>query len=366
MKQRSIFIILTIMWSSFTISSLAAKKSGDKIKNEPGTVWTKEKANVWYSSQTWVSGCNFIPSSAINQIEMWQAETFDPITIDKELGWAQELGFNTMRVYLSSVVWKNDPVGFKRRINKYLDISKKHRIRAIFVFFDDCWNEESAIGKQPDPKPGVHNSGWVQDPSSSLRKDTILLFPVMKNYVIDILTAFKNDKRVLLWDLYNEPANSNYGDSSLPLVKNVFKWARLVNPSQPVSMGIWCHSCTALNTVQIENSDVITYHNYSNENKHKQYIDFLKSNERPMICSEYMARRNDSKFQTIMPMLKNSNIGAINWGFVAGKTNTIFAWDEPLPDAKEPKVWFHDIYRQDKTPFDSLEIKVIKSLNGIK
>lgn len=355
---------LVLLVLLFSTSVFAVKKAPVKAKNAIATVWTIEKANKWYASQPWISGCNFQPSTAINQIEMWQAESFDAATIDKELGWAEELGFNTMRVYLSSEVWKNDPQGFKNRLDQYFAISSKHGIRTIVVFFDDCWNEESAYGKQPAPKPGVHNSGWVQDPGVSLRKDTVKLFPVLEKYVKDILTTFKNDKRILMWDLYNEPGNSTHNCSSLPLLKNVFKWARQVNPSQPISVGVWYFGCNELNAFQIANSDVVTYHNYSNVNDHQMWINFLKIQNRPMICTEYMARKNDSRFENIMPLLKNNKIGAINWGFVSGKTNTIFAWSDPLPNEKEPKLWFHDIYRQDKTPFDPSEITTIKKLNG--
>lgn len=327
-------------------------------------VWTKEKAAAWYAEQPWLAGCNFQPSSAINQVEMWSGETFDAATIDKELGWAEELGFNLMRVYLSSEVWKTDAEGFKKRIDEYLAISSKHGIKTMFVFFDDCWNEETVAGKQPEPKPGVHNSGWVQDPAVSLRKDTVALFPVLEKYVKDIMTAFKDDERVLLWDLYNEPGNSKHGMNSMPLLKNVFKWAREVNPSQPVSAGVWFFKYPELNQFQIENSDVLTYHNYGNMVEHRSWINILRTHDRPMICTEYMARRNNSRFDNIMPMLKANHVGAINWGFVAGKTNTIFAWDEPKPDQKEPELWFHDIYRQDKTPFDANEVELIKKLTG--
>jgi len=361
MKKTTIYLLLSTLL--FSVQNLSASSKASEIHNQR---WTIEKATAWYAIQPWLSGCNYQPSSAINQIEMWQAETFDAPTIEKELGWAEELGFNTMRVYLSSVVWKSDPAGLKERMDQFLTISSKHGIRPVFVFFDDCWNEESAIGKQPDPKPGIHNSGWVQDPGVSLRKDTVKLFPVLEKYVRDILITFKNDKRILLWDLYNEPGNSKHNCSSLPLLKNVFKWARQINPSQPISAGIWYFGCNELNAFQIENSDVITYHNYSNLKDHEMWINFLKIQDRPMICTEYMARRNDSKFQNIMPLLKKNKIGAINWGFVSGKTNTIFAWDEPSPDLNEPKLWFHDIYRQNKTPFDPEEVNFIKEINGKK
>ena len=338
--------------------------AADQKKQNVAERWSAQKANAWYASQPWLSGCNYISSSAINQVEMWQTDTFDAATIDKELGWAEELGFSTMRVFLSSVVWKNDTEGFKNRMNQFLEISSKHNICPILVFFDDCWNPESHIGKQPESKIGVHNSGWLQDPSVSLRNDTTKLFPALEKYVKDILITFKDDKRILLWDLYNEPGNQNHRDTSLPLLKNVFKWARQVAPSQPISVGIWYFNYPELNRFQIENSDVITYHNYENVQNHKLMVDLLNLYNRPLICTEYMARRNTSLFQTIMPMLKQNKVGAINWGFVYGKTNTIYAWDEPMPSGKEPLLWFHDIYRQDHTPFDQNEINIIKNLNG--
>lgn len=365
-KRTSAFLMMFVF--VFCAQNLYVQPLAGQLKTKllPGKVWTKEKSHEWYAAQSWLTGCNFQPSTAINQVEMWHASTFDRATIDKELGWAADLGFNLMRVYLSSEVWKSDPEGFKKRINDYLSVSNRHGIKTMFVFFDDCWNEETVSGKQPEPKPGVHNSGWVQDPAVSLRKDTAKLFPVLEKYVKDIVTTFKDDPRVLLWDLYNEPGNSKHNCTSLPLLRNVFKWARQVNPSQPLSAGIWYFGCMELNVFQIENSDIVTYHNYSNEKDHEMWINFLKMQDRPMICTEYMARRNDSRFQNIMPLLKKHKVGAINWGFVSGKTNTIFAWDEPKPNEKEPKLWFHDIYRQDKTPFDPAEVSFIKQMNGKK
>jgi galactose mutarotase-like enzyme len=354
-------LVLLIFAFAFGIKEVVIAQTKSINQNQR---WTKEKAAAWYANQPWLCGSNFQPSSAINQVEMWAAETFDAPAIDKELGWASELGLNVMRVYLSSEVWKQDPEGFKKRMDQYLTLSDKHGIKTLFVIFDDCWNPETVAGKQPDPKPGVHNSGWVQDPACSLRADTNKLYPVLEKYVKDILGVFKNDKRILLWDLYNEPGNSNHGNESLPLLKNVFRWARQVNPSQPVSVGLWYFGASALNTFQVENSDIITYHNYSDVGNHQMWINFLKMQNRPLICTEYMARKNNSRFQNIMPLLKQNNIGAINWGFVSGKTNTIFAWDEPKPNEKEPALWFHDIYRQDKTPFDTKEVDFIKKITG--
>ena len=327
--------------------------------------WTPDKANAWYQQQGWIRGCNFQPSTAINQLEMFQADTFDPQTIDKELGWAEGLGLNAMRVYLHHVAWTSDQAGFKKRLDQYLQISTKHGIKTILVFFDDCWNDEYHPGKQPEPKPGVHNSGWVRDPGSMILTHADSL-PMLERYVNDVLTTFKNDPRILLWDLYNEPGNSGYINKSLPLLKAVFNWARDVDPSQPISAGLWNWDTnfSELNQFQLENSDVVTYHNYVYVDQHKKRIDELRQSNRPLICTEYMARRNGSLFQTIMPILKQENIGAINWGFVSGKTNTIYAWDTPIPSGKEPELWFHDIYRTDGTPFSEDEVAKIKALTG--
>ena len=135
----------------------------------PSEQWTPKQAQAWYAAQGWRSGCDYIPANAINQIEMWSEETFDAARIDKELGWAEELGFKTLRVYLSSVVWNHDAEGFKGRMDSFLAICEEHGIRPLFVFFDDCWDPESAYGPQRAPVPGKHNSGWVKDPSKSLR-----------------------------------------------------------------------------------------------------------------------------------------------------------------------------------------------------
>lgn len=327
-------------------------------------VWSKSKANEWYAKKGWIRGSNFIPSSAVNQLEMWQAATFDPKTIDRELGYAQSIGFNAMRVFLHHVAWQEDPSGFKGRINTYLSIADKHHIRTIFVLFDDCWNDNYHAGKQPAPKPGIHNSGWIRDPGSRYFTEP-LLKDTLKKYVKDILNTFKHDKRILLWDLYNEPGNSGKGKNSLPLLENEFTWARQVSPDQPLSAGLWNPKLKELNVFQLSHSDVITYHNYSKEPEHAKVIDSLKSYGRPMICTEYMARTRGSLFATIMPLLKKNNVGAINWGLVSGKTNTIYAWDTPMPDGAEPKVWFHDIFRKDGTPYSENEVQLIKSLTGV-
>jgi endo-1,4-beta-mannosidase len=278
----------------------------------PKGVWSIEKANAWYNSHKWLTGADYIPATAINQLEMWQGDTFDPATIDKELGWAENIGFNTMRVFLHSVAWKQDSEGFKKRMDQFLTIADKHKIEPMFVFFDDCWNKVPAAGKQPVPKTGIHNSGWMQDPGQPASNDASN-FPQLEKYVTDVLTKFAHDKRILLWDLYNEPGNSGKRDSSMPLLQKIFQWARAVNPDQPISAGLWDWSYEKLNAFQALNSDIITYHNYDEPDKHLRVIQLLKVFGRPLICTEYMARIRNSRFSNILPLLKKENVGAINW-----------------------------------------------------
>ncbi len=363
MKIRQILFLFLFIITAGSVEAQKGKIENQTSASTEGKQWSVEKANAWYAAHKWITGSDYIPSTAINQLEMWQASTFDTVTINRELSWGENIGFNTMRVFLHSVAWKQDAEGFKNRMDIFLSIASRHQIEPMFVFFDDCWNKVPKPGKQPDPKPGIHNSGWVQDPGQPFSSDSTN-FPSLEKYVKDVLSRFAHDKRILLWDLYNEPGNSDKKDSSLPLLTKVFQWARSVNPDQPISAGLWAWDYEKLNAFQIANSDIITYHDYEEMPLHERVIQLLKADGRPLICTEYMARTRNSRFSTILPLLKRENVGAINWGFVAGKTNTMYAWDTPMPDGSEPTEWFHDIFRKDGTPYRQDEVNLIKKLNN--
>lgn len=327
---------------------------------EPAERWSSSKANSWYQEKGWLVGCNFIPSTAVNQLEMWQRETFDPKTIDRELGWAAKYGLNTVRVYLHNLAWQADPKGFKTRIRQYLALADSHSIKTVFVIFDDCWNPNPKIGKQPAPIPGVHNSRWLQSPGVSVVNDPGA-WARLERYLSDIMTSFAQDKRILFWDLYNEPGNSRQGEKSLPLLKMAFSWARKVNPSQPLTVGVWSGN-KALNDFQISSSDIITFHNYGGINSLRNQITNLKKHGRPVICTEWL-RRPTSVFSTHLPLFRKENIGCYNWGLVSGRIQTVYPWGSKK-GSPEPKVWFHDLLRKDGTPFDAAEIELIKKLKN--
>lgn len=359
MKDLKTYLLLLLFALMF--QTYAQTQTG-QVNQQPRKIWTVEKANKWYEQWGWLRGADFIPSTAINQLEMWQKETFDAVTIDRELGFAEGIGMNSMRVYLHHAAWQKDREGFKARVKTYLDISDKHHISTLFVLFDDCWNPTFKTGAQPDPKPGIHNSGWVRDPGD-LYHENPKLVDTLEVYVKDILATFKHDKRIVLWDLYNEPGNSGYGNKSMDLLKKVFEWGRTVDPDQPLSVGVWKRELKELSDYQIHNSDVTTYHNYGDPADHQHWIDTLRSvSDRPLICTEYMARTRNSLFGNIMPLLKKENIGAYNWGLVAGKTNTKYAWDTPMPNGAEPKIWFHDIFNADGSAYKQDEVELIRLL----
>ena len=336
----------------------------DSIPAGISTQWTAQQAHEWYSRQPWYVGCNFAPSTAINQLEMWQKETFDLPTIRKELELAKSLGFNIVRVYLHNLLWEEDAKGFKERINIFLEVTDSLGIKVLFVLFDDCWNHTANLGVQPAPKPGVHNSGWVASPGRH-RIINKIGWDHLEAYTKDILTSFSGDERVVIWDLYNEPGNEQMGDLSMELLQKVFEWAWAVRPTQPLTAASWNAELKNLNAFKREHSDIITFHNYRDSKTLEEEIEELKQFGRPIICTEYMARTSDSFFETHLPIFRKHNIGAINWGLVAGKTNTIFPWGSP-EGTNEPEVWFHDIFRKDGTPYDEKEIHAIRRITGVQ
>jgi len=329
-------------------------------------------------------GTNFNPSTSINQLEFWQEDTYDKETIERELGWSAELGMNTHRVYLHNLLWDQDSVGFIKRIENYLDISESKGIKTLFVLLDNCWRPAPKLGKQPDPIPFVHNSWWVQAPGAEILGDSSRHHEV-KNYIKGVISHFADDKRIVGWDLYNEPDNvlddTKYPDRgpevrdkhiySLSLLKKTFKWAREVNPSQPLTVGLWkepetwndIDSLSAIDRFAINNSDVISFHAYGSLEETKKKIEDLEQYNRPLLCTEYLNRGEQNTFQIMLPLFKEKEVAAVNWGFIAGKTNTAFPWSSWLVEFDSlPKVWHHDIYLPDKTPFDQKEIDFLKEI----
>ena len=364
--------------AAFILASAAVPFHALAAENQ--SRWTEQRANDWYQKQPWIVGANFIPSDAVNEFEMWQAGTFDPAEIDRELGWAQGIGMNTMRVFLHNMLWEQDPEGFTKRIDQYLAIADKHHIRTVFVLFDSCWDPDPKLGPQPAPIPGVHNSRWVQAPGRRELANPAE-YPRLKEYVQGIVGHFANDPRILAWDVWNEPENRSpvaAGMFEVPnkkelvrqLLPQVFAWAREKNPSQPLTSGMYegdWSSVTGMNPiqkVQMEESDVISFHNYGWPEVFEARIHELQQFHRPILCTEYMARGAGSTFDQSLPLAKKYHVAAINWGLVKGKTQTYLPWDSwnhPYV-LEKPTVWFHDVFHEDGTPYRQHEVDLIREL----
>jgi hypothetical protein len=345
---------------------------------DPSQRWSEQRANEWYSAQPWLVGCNFIPSTAINQLEMWQADTFDLPAIERELDWARGLGFNTVRVFLHYLLWEAEAAPFTSRISTFLSIAASKGIRTLFVLFDDCWHDNARLGPQPAPVPGRHNSGWLQSPGHAVIAAGTAL-PRLEAYVKGVVSAFAQDPRILGWDLYNEVGNGFLIGQALPreqreaayaealkeraarlprhmeLLQLAFEWARAAAPDQPLTAGVWTGD-RKLNELLTSNSDIISFHSYANDERLVELIGRLRRHARPILCTEFMARTLGSDFRAQLPIFKRERVGCYNWGLVNGKTQTHIAW------TGESHVWFHDILRADGSPYDPEEVAFIRGM----
>ncbi|HEU4635347.1 MAG TPA: cellulase family glycosylhydrolase [Edaphobacter sp.] len=357
----------------------AATSSFGQPTSAPGR-WTEQAANDWYSRQPWLVGANYVPSDAINQLEMFQEATFNPSLNDRELGLAESIGMNTMRVFLQDQLWQQDPKGFVRRLDAFLAIASRHHIRPILVLFDSCWEPNPHLGPQHPPIPGVHNSGWVQSPGAKELSDPSYE-PKLKEYVVGVVSAFGKDDRVLAWDVWNEPDNTNGNRFGEPkdkvklveaMLPKAFAWARSAHPTQPLTSGVWNGNWSdpakesAVTKIQLAESDVISFHNYGWPEEFEARVRSLQPLHRPIICTEYMARGSGSTFDTILPLAKKLNVAAINWGLVAGKTQTYLPWDSwqhPYV-LSQPTIWFHEVFRHDGSPYRQREVDLIHELTG--
>ena len=381
-----------------------------KIQENTLNRWSEKRIWDWYDNLPWLVGTNFITSSSINQLEFWQEKTFDVSLIEKELKFSASIGMNTHRVFLHDLLWQQDSIGFLERINKFLEISDRNEIKTLFVFFDDVWHPLPKLGKQPKAIPNVHNSGWVQSPGARILYDT-LNHDKLESYIKGVVSKFANDSRIIGWDLYNEPGQkgiashniskertielyrkigleitednySNYDLNridpkdkkqvyTLSLLKKTVKWVREINPSQPITIGIYewdvkwddKNNLSELNKYILNNSDIISFHSYGSKNEVLRRVNELENYNRPLLCTEYIAREYQNTFENILPIFNDNKIGAYNWGLVSGKTNTIYPWKSwDSTYTRPPKKWHHDIFYRDGNPYSSDEIEFIKSL----
>lgn len=353
--------------------------------------WSAERAWAWYHSRPRPLGCNFIPSTAGNQLELWGADGFDRDTIarDKiarELDWAAGLGFNALRVFLHDLAYEADPEGFLKRLDEFLGLAAARGLSVMPALFDDCWHEPGSLGPNPEPRPGAHNSIWLRSPGLAAARDRGR-WARLEAYVKATVGAFARDSRVLAWDVYNEvgnfflPALSRRPplrqalllakglafylrpSPTLPLLRAAFAWCRSVKPEQPLTSPVYFNR-RALNRELIELSDVVSFHNYRPAGELKAQALTLAAYGRPLLCTEYLARTTGSLFESCLPVFEELDIGCFNWGLVSGRTQTIYTWDDAPSRtgraAPEPALWYHDLLRPDGSPFDPAEAAALR------
>ena len=361
------------------VAAATAASRVPRAAAEPGR-WSAERANTWYQSQGWPVGANYITSTAINQIEMFQGGTYDPRRIDDELRVARVYGLNSVRVFLPDLLWVQDRISFQRRLAQFVSIAASRGIKPLFVFFDSCWDPFPKLGPQKAPTPGVHNSGWVQSPGAERLGDRSYL-ATMQDYVVGVMTQFRNDDRVLGWDLWNEPDNpapqyrkverADKQELVAALLPQVFQWARSVDAVQPVTSGVWQGTWkdparrSEIASIQLDNSDVISFHSYDDPAGFEARIGELAPLGRPILCTEYLARPKGSTIEGVLPVAKRLDVGAFNWGLVAGKTQTYLPWDSwEHPYTAPPKLWFHDLLQPDGSAYRGSEFQAVQKLAG--
>ena len=340
----------------------------------PADRWSVQRATEWYATRDWPVGCDYVPAYAGNQFEMWQSATWDPKAIDSELAMAEDLGFNTVRVFLHHGLWEAEHDAFFAHIDEFLSIADSHGISTLMTLFTNGGSEKRFIGEQADPVPGIHNSLWAQTPGVSIVNDPSR-WGLVESYEKDVLKRFGGDGRIIAWCIYNEPENGA-DCNTLPLLKEVFRWAREANPSQPLTATLIVNPFNRpkyhmknfpMVTFICENSDVMSFHCYDKAPLVGEFIDLLEPFGRPIFCTEYMARPYGCTFESVLPVLKDRGVAAYSFGLVNGRTQLQYEWNrvengEKVPFESEPELWFHDIFRADGTPWCEDEITFIKSI----
>lgn len=332
----------------------------------------------WFDETPWLVGCNFIPSTAGNQLEMWQLDTFDPETIDRELRWAASIGMNSVRVFLHNLIWSNEGSAYLDRIDAVLATCAKHGITMMPVLFDGVWNPLPALGPQPQPALGIHNSVWVQGPGAEMLHNSSS-WPELQRYVEAVVGRFGEDPRVCVWDLFNEPAQHDGQTLKDPelfarkqtavdqLVREVFDWTRAMQPRQPLTVGLYGDlsnsqdPAAGINATALELSDVISFHSYDPAAGLENWITRMSTHGRGVICTEWLARSAGSTID-LLDVMATHRVGAYNWGLVDGKTQTKFPWSSWWEAVAPDAPWFHELLHDDGTPYDVAEIALFQRL----
>ena len=333
-----------------------------------GRRWTLARAREWGRANPWYCGFNHVPANAINDVEIWAKETFSPELIRSEFKLATGLGFNCVRIFLQYKVYEADPVWFREAFERYVKLADEAKLKVMPVLFDDCsfWPAtDPQLGKQTDPLPGWGMWGWVPSPGHTMVVD-YRTHGALEKYVKDIISRYKDDPRIFIWDLYNEPTNSMRDHKlrrySIDLMHKCFRWAREIAPSQPLTVACFRPVDPVFDKIAMAESDIITFHFYGNAAGTRKKIAEMSVAGRPIICTEWLFRPSGCDVPNILCIYKETGIGCMLWGLVNGKAQTHLPNGEFTPNFKGP--WKHDLFHSDHRPYNTRDLELIREAIG--
>lgn len=350
--------------------------------------WTVEEANTWYRKYPWIRGTNFLPSNCSSRLDMWQSYHLKEHLecSDRELALAEQIGFNSVRLWLNfDVYYSEGKETFLDILEKYICLCAKHHQSVMLCLaYEEDLHElpfvPKPLGEQPI-YPATHfNRPKEKEGKPSWRHyleipETHDLFIEM---VTEVVRKYRDDERIIVWNVWNEP-DITRKEATLPLLAQLFELVRSLDPIQPLTSDIWAgldEECKCKSVVQqysLEHSDVISFHNYSPYEKFIEQVIRLKSvTDRPIFMTEWLHRINHNNVYELYPLMYLENIACYCWGFVAGLTATIepwnSLWDQYDKDHNVPydfTKWQHDLFRPNGRPYDPKEIEIIKHFNEL-
>lgn len=294
-----------------------------------------------------VRGANYVPSSAVNDCQFW--EEYDEPTIERELGFAEQLGLNSVRVFLQYLVFEADPVAALAKFDAFCSAASRHGMSVLPVLFDDCFGPEPALAPYPLPVEGLHNSLWCSSPGR--RRMNLDYRPHLRTYVETFIGPFRGDARVIAWEIYNEPSAE---PPTIALMQDAFEWARQLGPTQPLTA---CWAGTFL-------SDVVNVHLYTSPQKQRAEVDRILESAlslgKPVLVTEFLGRPGRGTLAETLPLLADHDLGWYFWELMIGKTQVHLPWIQD--EATHPTgVAYQGVLYPDGRPYAQEEIDLIRT-----
>ncbi len=321
--------------------------------------WSKEKVQAYIDQFGVIKACNYVPAYCYNYMQMWY--DYREKTIKKEVAFAKDCDLNSFRIFLPLFAFQDggkwDMV--KKNLRHFMDLCRDMEISIMLSFQPNYMKVDKGEEEGPyvDFKPGRHMNHWYYPNADfdQMHKKTQVL-DVVYSFMEDIMDEYYEDTNIVAWDLWNET-----WPEDRECLELIFSKAREINPMQPLT-ACW---------EAFDISDVISFHNYVRPGGRDRYgqkgsLDFMEeleralSFQRPVLCTECLARSEGNTFESFLPFFSKHRIGFYFWGLCAGAAQYHFPWDWP-EGSPEPKEWFHCILYPDGLPYREEEIRLLKA-----